>query len=73
VITLAVSGRIGPGELPDLRRCVNEEQGRAVVLDLAEVNLLDVEAVRFLTQCENKGIRIVRCPAYVRAWMAREN
>jgi len=70
--TLTVSGRIGAEQLPELRRSVDEERGRDVVLDLVEVGLVDVEAVRFLVQCETQGVRIVRCPAYVREWIARE-
>jgi len=70
--TLTVSGRIGAEELPELQRCLEEACGRDVILDLVEVGLVDVEAVRFLVQCEAQGVRILRCPAYVRAWMARE-
>jgi anti-anti-sigma regulatory factor len=70
---LAVSGRIGSDELPELRRFVEEEVTRGVVLDLAEVTLVDADAVRFLMRCETQGVRIARCPAYVREWMAREN
>jgi len=70
-ITLTVSGRIG-SELPELRRSVEEERSRDVVLDLVEVGLVDVAAVRFLVECEIRGVRIARCPAYVREWMARE-
>ena len=70
--TLTVSGRIGAEQLPELRRSVDEERGRHVVLDLVEVGLVDVEAVRFLVQCEAQAVRIVRCPAYVREWIARE-
>src|SRR5262245_26495486 len=68
---LTVSGRIGSAQLPELRRSVEEERGRDLVLDLFEVGLVDVEAVRFLMQCEAQGVRMSRCPAYVRAWMAR--
>jgi len=71
-VTLAVSGRIDSEQLPELRQSVDEERGRDVLLDLVEVGLVDVEAVRFLMQCETRGIRIARCPAYVREWMARE-
>ena len=70
--TLTVSGRIGSEQLPELRRSVEAEHTRGVVLDLVEVSLVDVEAVRFLVQCETQGVRIARCPAYVREWMARE-
>jgi len=70
--TLTVSGRIGSAQLPELRRSVEEARGRDLVLDLVEVGLVDVDAVRFLVQCEAQGVRISRCPAYVRAWMSRE-
>jgi len=70
--TLTVSGRIDSEQLAELRRSVDEERGRHVVLDLGEVGLVDVEAVRFLVHCEIEGVRIDRCPAYVREWMARE-
>jgi hypothetical protein len=70
--TLTVSGRIGSEQLPELRRFIEEELTGGVVLDLAEVSLVNVEAVRFLVQCETEGVRIARCPAYVREWMARE-
>ena len=69
---LAVSGRIGSAQLPELRQCVEEQRGRDLVLDLVEVGLVDMKAVRFFVQCEAQGVRISRCPAYVRAWMARE-
>jgi len=71
--TLSVSGRIGAEQLSDLRRLIEEERTRDVVLDLREVNLVDIEVVRFLIQCESLGIRIARCPGYVREWMAREH
>ena len=70
--TLTVSGRIGSEQLPELRRSVEEERSRDIVLDLVEVGLVNVEAVRFLVRCETQGVRIARCPAYVREWMARE-
>ena len=72
IVTLVVTGRIDSEQLSELRQSVDEERGRDVVLDLVEVGLVDVEAVRFLVQCETRGIRIARCPAYVRQWMARE-
>jgi hypothetical protein len=67
-----VSGRIGAEQLPELRKSIDKEHGREIILDLGEVGLVDVEAVRFLTQCQIRGVRIARCPAYVREWMARE-
>ena len=70
--TVALSGRIDAGQLPDLRRSVETERTSDMVLDLNEVSLVDVEVVRFLLQCEMQGIRLAHCPAYVREWMVRE-
>ena len=42
------------------------------VLDLEEVDLVDVEAVRFLNMCEATGISILNCSPYIRTWMLRE-
>ena len=69
---LIVSGRIGAEQLPDLRRSVEAERERDVVLDLTEVSLVDVDVVRFLLRCETQGVRLADCPAYVREWMVRE-
>ena len=43
-----------------------------VVLDLEEVDLADVEAVRFLNSCEVTGVSVLHCSAYIRAWMFQE-
>lgn len=42
------------------------------VLDLEELDLVDVEGVRFLNACEAKGISVLRCSPYIREWMLRE-
>jgi hypothetical protein len=42
------------------------------VLDLDESDLVDVEGVRFLNECEAKGISVLRCSPYIREWMSRE-
>ena len=41
-------------------------------MDLDEVTLVDVEVVRFLSECEDRGIVLVPCPPYVREWILRE-
>ena len=70
--TLALSGRVGSKHLPDLRRCLEEDRGQAVVLDLGEVTLVDVDVVRFLVECQTRAIRLAQYPGYVREWMVRE-
>ena len=42
------------------------------VLDLEELDLVDVEGVRFLNACEAKGISVLHCSRYIREWMLRE-
>jgi hypothetical protein len=43
-----------------------------VVLDLGELDLIDLEGVRFLNACEAKGISILHCSPYIREWMLQE-
>jgi hypothetical protein len=49
-----------------------EPRGSTVVLDLEELDLVDVEAVRFLNTREAEGISVSHCSPYIRAWMSRE-
>jgi hypothetical protein len=42
------------------------------VLDLEELNLVDVEAVRFLGRCEAAGVTLVNCCPYIRDWIGKE-
>lgn len=46
--------------------------GAGVLLDLEHVTLVDVEGVRFLSDCEARGIELVNCSAYIREWIVRE-
>jgi len=69
--TLRVSGRVGLEHLVELEAEV-EGLGAGTVLDLEHVTLVDLEGVRFLSDCEAKGIELVRCSPYIREWIARE-
>jgi hypothetical protein len=51
----------------ELRKC-----GKLAVLDLDEVNLADIDGIRFLNACEAKGISVLHCSPYIREWMLRE-
>jgi hypothetical protein len=51
----------------EIERC-----GSPVVLDLEELDLMDVEGIRFLNACEAKGISVLCCSPYIREWMSRE-
>ena len=43
-----------------------------IVLDLEELDLIDLEGVRFLNACEAKGVSMLHCSAYIREWMLQE-
>jgi len=54
---------------------VKAEVGRGgprVALDLGEVDLVDIDAVRFLNVCESAGVSILHCSPYIREWMLQE-
>jgi hypothetical protein len=42
------------------------------VLDLEELDLIDLEAVRFLNACESAGVSVLHCSPYIREWMLQE-
>ncbi len=68
---LHLSGRIDAGRLMVLQGQIGGDR-HGLTLDLEEVTLVDLEAVRFLGVCEAEGVRPVRCPPYVREWTSRE-
>ena len=70
-VVLLLSGRIEDDCIAQLEGLINAEQ-RRVTLDLAEVTLAGRAGVRFLAQCEEAGIRIQNCPAYIREWISQE-
>ena len=68
---LRLSGRIQSDQIASIR---SEIDGNCTskILDLSEITLVDLGVVRFLISCEDDGIELVQCPAYVREWMLRE-
>jgi hypothetical protein len=70
-MSLRLSGRIQSAHIGNICAQMDEESVR-IVLDLGDVTIVDVEVVRFLSDCENEGIALVQCPPYVREWILRE-
>jgi hypothetical protein len=58
--------------VPTLQTVI-EESAPGVVLDLEELTLVDVEAVRFLGRCRRGGFALLHCSPYIREWIARED
>jgi hypothetical protein len=48
------------------------ENGPAIILDLDEVALVDVESVRFLGTREARGATLLNCSPYIRDWIGKE-
>ena len=69
--TLRLSGRIQSADIGSIRAQMDDDSVR-ILLDLGEVTLVDLEVVRFLSDCEHEGIVLVHCPPYVREWILRE-
>ncbi|HEY4766776.1 MAG TPA: hypothetical protein VIH75_24095 [Candidatus Sulfotelmatobacter sp.] len=65
-------GRMQAEHLAELETLI-KESGSKIVLDLEELNLVDVEAVRFLGNCEVAGVTLVKCPPYIRDWIGKEH
>jgi anti-anti-sigma regulatory factor len=72
-VVLTVSGRLEADNVSELSaQLTAEPAGRAVVLDLKDVVLVDRAAVRFLRARERGGIALRNCPLYIREWIARD-
>ena len=72
VRTIRLIGRFSSECLGELKKQV-EHSGPQVILDLAQVELVDVEVVRFLNACKNEGAVIANDSPYIREWMLRES
>ena len=68
---IRLSGEFRVGQLDQVKTEIEGCQS-PVVLDLAELDLIDLEGVRFLNACELAGVSILHCSAYIREWMLQE-
>jgi hypothetical protein len=57
--------------LAELQKQIRES-GSKVVIDLEEVDLVDVDVVRFLGICETQRITLFNCAPYIRDWIGKE-
>jgi hypothetical protein len=68
---IRLSGRLRSEHLDELKTQIDGDQSR-IALDLDSVTLVDVEVVRFLSACEERGIELIHCWPYIREWIIRE-
>ena len=64
-------GRMQAEHLPELEKQIRESESK-IALDLEDLNLVDVEAVRFLGSCEAAGVTLLNCSPYIRDWIGKE-
>jgi hypothetical protein len=70
-VLIRLSGQFRSEHLDEVKAELDLCESPAV-LDLEELDLVDVEAVRFLNSCEAAGISLLHCSPYIRKWMLRE-
>jgi hypothetical protein len=68
---IRLSGEFRVGQLDEVETEI-ERCESPVVLDLEELDLIDLDGVRFLIACESAGVSILHCSAYIREWMQQE-
>jgi len=66
-----LSGELRCAHLVDLRAEI-EQCGQPATLDLDEVNVVDIDGIRLLNECQARGIQVVNCSPYIREWMLHE-
>jgi hypothetical protein len=64
-------GRMQAEHLAELEKQIRN-YGPKIALDLEQVDLVDVQVVRFLGACEAQGITLVNCSPYIRDWIVKE-
>ena len=68
---ICLSGQLRSEHLDQLKS-EDERGGPRVALDLEELDLVDIEGIRFLNACESAGVPILHCSPYIREWMLQE-
>jgi ABC-type transporter Mla MlaB component len=68
---ICLSGELRCSHLIDLHVEI-EQAGQPTTLDLDEVDVVDIDGIRFLNECQVRGIQVVNCSPYIREWMLQE-
>ena len=68
---IRLSGEFRVGQLDQVKSEI-ERCKSPIVLDLEELDLIDLEGVRFLNAYEETGVSILHCSPYIREWMLQE-
>ena len=71
ITTIRLIGRMRAEHVVELEQQITASES-TIVLDLEEVKLVDVAAVRFLGNCEVAGVTLLNCAPYIRDWIGKE-
>jgi len=71
-VSFVLSGEMDSDHVTELEALMAAVSNRPVFLDLADVTLVNREAIGFLAGVEAAGARLVNCPEYVRSWIDAE-
>jgi ABC-type transporter Mla MlaB component len=71
-VTFSLSGDMDGDHVAELGALMAAASNRLVCLDLAEVTLVNREAMKFLADMEAAGAVLINCPEYVRSWIDAE-
>ena len=70
-ILVRLIGRVCSDCIEEVRQQVHSP-AFLVVFDLAAVDLVDLESVRFLRDCQDQKIELRNCSPYILEWIRRE-
>jgi hypothetical protein len=68
---ILLSGQLRSDHLDQLKSEI-ERCNSTFALDLEEVDLVDIDGIRFLNECESAGFAVFGCSPYIKEWMLRE-
>jgi hypothetical protein len=68
---ICLSGQLRSDHLDQLKSEI-ERCSSPLALDLEEVDLVDIDGIRFLNECESAGVAVVGSSPYIKEWMLRE-
>jgi ABC-type transporter Mla MlaB component len=68
---ICLSGELRGSHLLDLRAEI-AQVAQPITLDLEEVDVVDIDGIRLLNECQTQGVRVTNCSPYIREWMLQE-
>lgn len=72
-ILYQLSGRIEGDDLAELKALIKSEPaGKQIVIDLKDMVLAGLNAVKYFDHVEMRNVELIHAPAYIRTWIERE-